>query len=361
MTSIDAPYLFLTLVLLLGVVGTGVADPAQETTPLSLHEAIQQALAHDPVVQLATLNLEIAQIDYDRLRSAGIVGGTRSSHTRIESDLKSAKLAYVRDVNDAIVSIIDDALALKVAVLRTRARMDQLSSKQQTLNLIVSREASGAADKLDELSARAELNAAQSELSAAQLSTQQAEQRLRHRLGLPADRPVAVGDLPEFRMYSPPDDSLGRVRKGDSDMVQKQAAASLAQIELDKAHASAAAPLDVHEAEIELAVAKAQLAKAEDDLGTSLQNAIAAVQRTADDYHTATMSLQLARQRHDIIRQQNGTGQRTDLDVLNDTVALEESQASQLDALRSNWKALMTLEVLIGTDLRPARGEVPAE
>ncbi len=162
-------------------------------------------------------------------------------------------------------------------------------------------------------------------------------------------------------MYSPPDDALGRALSGDPDMVQKQAAVSLAQIELDKAHASAAASLDIHEAEIELAVAKARLAKAEDDLGSSLQNAVAAVKRTADDYHTATMSLQLARQRHDIIRQQNGTGQRTDLDVLNDTVALEENQANQLDALRSYLKALMTLEVLIGTDLRPAHGEVPAE
>ncbi len=357
-----APHLLLTLAFFLGVAGTCAADQAQEASSLSLHEAIQLALAHDPDIELAALNLEAAQMEYDRQRSGDMIAGrTKSSETRTESDLKSARLAYVRDVDDAIMSIIDDAFALEIAVVRAGTRKDQLSSRQQALDLIVSREASGAAGKLDELSARTDLNTAQADLFAAQLSAQEAEQRLRQRLGFPEDKPVVIDDLPAFQTYSPPDDALARARNADPDLVQKQAAVSLAQIDLDTVRAAASAPLDVRKAANQLAVAKARLAKADGDLTLLFLNSMAAVQQTADDHRSATMSLQLARQRHDIILQQEATGQSTGLDVLDDTVALGESQASQLNTLKSYVKALMTLEVLIGTDLRPAHGEVPAE
>lgn len=340
------------LVVLAGVAGTCEADQTPAPTPMSLNLAIQKALTNDPAIKLATLNLETARIEYERRQSAAVAGGTKSSGITNESDLESAMLAHVRSVDDAILGVIDDAFALEVATLRATAKESSVEKSRKALALVAGRKASGAADTLDELAARADLNSAQAALFAAGLSTEQAAERLRIRLGLPEGQSVAINELPTFQTYRPPDDARSRARSADPDLVKKEAAVSLAQLDLDKVRASAAAPLDIRGAENRLAVARAELAKARDDLDALVDDDLNAVAKAGEDYQSATMSLDLAVERHDIILAQRSTGGKSDLDILSDTVQLDESRASRLEALEHYVKALLSLEVLMGRDLQ---------
>lgn len=361
MTRSGTRGLFLTLGLFFSTVGACVAEEMQGTVPMSVDDAVMRALAHDPVIELARLDFDAARIDYDRQRSPDSFLWTRASAVRAESTIRIAELEYSRRVNNAIIGIIDDAYALQAAELSVRTKKEEVAGKQKLLELIISKVAAGAAGRLDELSARAELNAARADLSSAELSMQQARVRFNRRASLPEGQLTAIGGLPAYRTYTPPDDAFARARNADPDLAQRQAAVSLARIELETARAAAVAPLDIRKAENGLAIAEAQAAKTEDDLHSSLQSAIAFVQQAADDYLSTTMSLQLARQRHDIILQQNDTGQKTDLDVLYDTIALDWSETRQLDALRSYTKGLLTFEMLIGADLRPAGLQDPGQ
>lgn len=343
----------LALASLVTLSATALADQNPSPKALSLDQAIQDALAHDPTIQLAKLDLQTAQIDYQRSKATNLLTGTNASELKAESDLQSAKLTHQQNVNDAIITVIDQAFALQAAEANVKAAQDQLASKQQALQQVINQEAAGAAQKLDELSARADVNTAQGHLAQARDAQQEAQQRLTQSLGLLPDNATTITDLPSFQPYEPPRDALSRAQAASPDIVQKLAAVKLTRLDLDKAHAADEAPLDIQKAQNAVAIAKAQLAEAQNQLAITLDSDIAAVQQAADDYQAATLSLQLARQRHAIVEQQHQAGLTTNLDVLDDTIAREQSEAQRVTALKTYQEALLTLEALLGSDLRP--------
>ncbi|HET7558375.1 MAG TPA: TolC family protein [Limnochordia bacterium] len=337
---------------LAGALAIGTAWPAAAANaPLTPAGAVQMALAHDFSVRLAEISYQSAQLSYQRAQASNLLSGTDASRLQAESDRHAAQLTYAQSRDNAVSDTIDALYALRSAQANQKIAADQLKLAQMKLDIVISKEKTGAAQALDEVSARASLANAQSGLTKANASLAQALDALRTSLGLDAGAPVDFGDLPAITAYTPPTDGVDRAVQASPAIVQATTALKLAQLNLDQVKASGAAPLDVQQAQNGLDSAQVKLDQAKANLAQQVKNAIAQLNQADDALQAAKASLELAQQQHDIIVKQAAAGLKTDTDVLSDSISLAQSQNGLLNAQRSYQSAVYAVQTLLGEDL----------
>ncbi|MBX3142513.1 MAG: TolC family protein [Trueperaceae bacterium] len=308
---------------------------------LNLAEVREYAPQHDPAVAAAVVRVERAQetqqrverdpfaLRLDRLAARHEVEAAAAAHAKAESDSRRA-------VTDAYLAVIEAELAADVAALA-----EQMSSI--TLEATRLRFQHGAVTQHD-------VDSTQHAYQSAFLAGRNAEEDLngaRRRLealvpGLPIDGPFqAVADLPEVPDL---DDLLSAAREGDTVVAAKRQL-EIATIDLEAKNPQLDAALTIEASRAWLAEAQAGVTRAEDA-------AVAAVQRNHDVAVRALAALGMAREglglrleRLSVQRARHESGLISNLDLMNEEVAVRRAE---LDVARAVRAYLLAVEALGG-------------
>lgn len=330
------------IAIVIGVIALlGVAAVQQAAAqPLTLQEAHDYAPQHDPAVDAARLRVERARdtqqrverdpfaLRLDRVSAGHEVEAATAAHALAQANSRRA-------VTDAYLAVVEAELAAEVAALA-----EQIASI--TLDATRLRFQHGAVTQHD-------VDGAQHAYQSAFLAGRNAEEDLssaRRRLeslvpGLSSERPLeAVLELPDV-----PDleGVLSAARAGESVAAAKRQL-EVATIDYETKNPQLDAALTIEASRTRLAEAQAGVGRAEDAAVTSAQRAHDAAVRALAAVGIAREALDLRSERLSVQRARHESGLISNLDLMNEEVAVRRAELDVLRATRAYLLAVIDLE-----------------
>lgn len=340
-----------SVLLLLGMwCAPGYAAEAQEPVVLTPSEIVELGLEADANLKIAKLNLDNAEIAYQRNVANNLLVNSAQAAFNAEVEWKRAQANYQGQVADAVISLLQQAIDLRRAELRAQVEEIRISLARLEYERARERVRAGIANEDSLVEAELALVGRELEFDEVSISLESQRESLANRIGV---RHFSLGAMPEFMPYSVDvEAALPKALESSADWLDSRAGVENARREVERLNLEGAPPLDIRQAENHVAIAEIRLASVERQLKESLESAARTINRTAVNYEIAVRQLELAQRRLAITQRQAEAGFVTQDTVSNARIQALEAESARLEALKNYLVAVLNFEKLIGADLR---------
>jgi len=332
---------------------------ATEPKEIDLSQAINLALENNLNLKIANLDLENAQIDYQKTKANNLL--TESRYIELQGDLGllQAKDNYNQIRNEVIINVVQKYLQLNQAKRNITAKSKEAELEKNLLEEVKAQVKAGHKGNLDLLRQENEYNNAVFDLEKANDDYHQFFREFKLELGLNNQ----VGE--EFNLVEvdyteiwqiDEEEALKRAIENSFILELRKRQIELAKVDLERAEVAASPELDLRKLRNNIELANFNFNKTQKELVNSIRKQFYAYKQTINSLDLSQQNLNQAQENNSIIIDQVKAGLKTKNDLLSAEISLLQTEYNLNSAILNYYTTKLTMQKLIGQKIE--EGEI---
>ncbi len=324
---------------------------AAEPEEINLSQAINLALENNLNLKIANLNLENAQIDYEKNKANNLL--TESRYIELQGDLGlfQAQDNYNQNRNDVIIDVVQKYLQLNQAKKNITTRSKEAELEKNLLEEVKAQVIAGHKGNLDLLQQENKYNNAVFDLEKANDDYHQSFREFKLELGLndqgeeefnlvEVDYPI-VWQIDE-------EEALKKAIENSFILELREKQIELDKIDLERAEVAASPELDLRKLKNNIELSNLNFNKTQKELSNSIKNQFYTYRQAINSLDLGQQNLNQAQENNSILIEQVKAGLKTKKDLLSAEISLLQAEYSLNSAILNYYTAKLTLQKLIG-------------
>lgn len=338
-------FILIIVALLFGNITASARDVSFETAVNLLNE---QSIA----LRIAELNLEIANLDYNRAVASNLMTDSEYSRLQAEHNLARAQNTYKTSKDSNFLEVFRKYTDVLAAERNVEIRQIEYVVAQHNYKVVQEKVRMGDASKLDDLRELNRLESAERTVESAKNTLAESIRALKSTLNLQAVDALTlttVFALPKFELSL--EQSLELALENSFDIWDRESSLTLQEMQLQKSRIDGTAPIDLKRAELNLEIARLNHERSLEDLSERITSSYQGLGQNRARYTSAQRELEIAKDSYAISKQQAEIGLITEIQLLESRLSLLRAESSLEDALVAYTISQIQFEQLIGMEV----------
>lgn len=347
------------LFLVIFFIFSGVLFAAEtETKEMNLSQAINLALENNLNLKIANLDLENAQIDYEKTKANNLL--TESRYIQLQGDLGllQAKDNYTQTRNQVIIDVVQKYLQLNQAEKNITAKSKEAELEKNLLDEVKAQVNAGHKGNLDLLQQENKYNNAIFDLEKANDDHHQSFREFKLELGLGNQEEefnLVEVDYPEIWKIGE-EEALKMTIENSFTLELRRRQIELAKVDLERAEVTASPELDLRKLRNNIELANLNLNKTQKELNNSIRKQYYTYKQTVNSLDLSRQNLNQAQESNGIIIEQVKAGLKTKNDLLSAEISLLQAEYNLNSTILNYYTTKLTMQKLIGQKIE--EGEI---
>lgn len=348
------------LFLVIFFIFSGVLFAAEtETKEMNLGQAINLALENNLNLKIANLDLENAQIDYEKTKANNLL--TESRYIQLQGDLGllQAKDNYNQTRNQVIIDVVQKYVQLNQAKKNITTKSKEAELERNLLEEVKAQVKAGHKGSLDLLRQENKFDNAVFDLEKANDDYNQSFGEFKLELGLNNQEEeefyLIEVDYPEIWQIDE-GEALKKAIENSFILELRKRQIELAKVDLERAEVAASPELDLRKLKNNIELANINLNKAQKELDNSIRKQFYTYKQTINGLDLSQQNLNQAKENNSIIIDQVKAGLKTKNDLLSAEISLLQAEHSLKSAVLNYYITKLNLQKLIGQKIQ--EGEI---
>ncbi len=332
---------------------------AAEPKEMNLSQAINLALENNLNLKIANLNLENAQIDYQKTKANNLL--TESRYIELQGDLGllQAKDNYTQTRNQVIIDVVQKYLQLNQAKKNITDKSKEAELEKNLLEEVKAQVKAGHKGSLDLLRQENKYNNAVFNLEKAHDDYHQSFGEFKLELGLNNQEEEEFNlievDYPEVWEINE-EEALKQAIENSFILELRKSQIELAKVDLERAEVAASPELDLRKLRNNIELANLNFNKTQKELNNSIRKQYYTYKQSVNSLDLSQQNLNQAQENNSIIIDQVRAGLKTKNDLLSAEISLLQAEYSLKSAILNYYMTKLTMQKLIGQ--RIEEGEI---
>lgn len=332
---------------------------AAETKEMNLSQAVNLALENNLNLKIANLDLENAQIDYEKTKANNLL--TESRYVELQGDLSllQAKDNYTQTRNEVIIDVVQKYLQLNQAKKNITAKSKETELEKNLLEEVKAQVKAGHKGNLDLLRQENKYNNAVFDLEKANDDYHQSFREFKLELGLNDQEEeefnLAEVDYPETWQIDE-EEAIKKTIENSFILELRKRQIELAKVDLERAEVAASPELDLRKLKNNMGLANLNFNKTQKELTNSIRKQFYTYKQAINSLDLSQQNLNQARENNSIIVDQVKAGLKTKNDLLSAEISLLQSEYNLNSAILNYYMNKLTMQKLIGQKIE--EGEI---
>jgi len=332
---------------------------AAETKEMNLSQAINLALENNLNLKIANLDLENAQIDYEKTKANNLL--TESRYIELQGDLGllQAKDNYNQTRNEIIIDVVQKYLQLNQAKKNITVKTKEAELEKNLLEEVKAQVKAGHKGNLDLLQQESNYNNAVFNLEKANDDYHQSFREFKLELGLNNQEEEEFNlvevDYPQVWQIDE-EEALKKANENNFILELRKRQIELDKIDLERAEVAASPELDLRKLKNNIELANLNFNKTQKELANSIRKQFYAYKQTINSLDLSQQNLNQALENNSILVEQVKAGLKTKKDLLSAEISLLQAEYNLNSAILNYYTAKLTLQKLIGQKIE--EGEI---
>ena len=300
---------------------------------LSFDDAVELMYENNTTLKIAQLNLEIAQIDYDKAMASNLMSGSQHSAMQAEHSLERAKNTYRNTRQNSYLEIFRAYTDVLAAERTLEIRELELITAEHNFTVVQEKVRIGDAGKLDELQEMNRVEAARRNENTARQTLVEKQRVLRRLVGLSDDATLELSsDFPVPELELSLEDSIQIGLDNSFSLWDQEYSLELQERQLQTSRIDGTPPIDLKRAELNAQIARLNLEQEKTNIAESIASAYHSLVESRARYTSATRDWEIAQESYEIYERQAEIGLITDMQLLQQKISMLNSRNALVDA-----------------------------
>jgi len=324
---------------------------AAEPKEMNLSQAINLALENNLNLKIANLDLENAQIDYEKTKANNLL--TESRYIELQGDLGllQAKDNYNQIRNEVIIDVVQKYLQLNQAKRNITAKSKEAELEKNLLEEVKAQVKAGHKGNLDLLLQENKYNNAVFDLEKANDDYHQFFTEFKLELGLNNQEEEGFNlvevNYPKVWQIDE-EEALKKAIENSFILELRKRQIELAKVDLERAEVTASPELDLRKLKNNIELANLNFNKTQKELTNSIKKQFYTYKQTINSLDLSQQNLNQAQESNGIIIQQVKAGLKTKNDLLSAEISLMQAEYNLKSTILNYYTTKLTLQKLIG-------------
>lgn len=332
---------------------------AAETKEMNLNQAINLALENNLNLKIANLDLENAQIDYEKTKANNLL--TESRYIQLQGDLGllQAKDNYIQTRNQVIIDVVQKYLQLNQAEKNITAKNKEVELEKRLLEEVKIQVNSGYKGSLDLLQQENKHNNAIFNLEKANDDYHQSFREFKLELGLnnQGEEEFNLVEVDYLKVWEIGEEEvLKKAIENSFTLELRRRQVELAKVDLERAEVTASPELDLRKLRNNIELANLNFSKTQKELNNSIRKQYYTYKQIVNSLDLSRQNLNQAQESNGIIIEQVKAGLKTKNDLLSAEISLLQAEYNLNLAILNYYTTKLTMQKLIGQ--RIEEGEI---
>ncbi|MBA7533002.1 hypothetical protein ES705_25237 [subsurface metagenome] len=331
---------------------------AAEPKEMNLSQAINLALENNLNLKIANLDLENAQIDYEKTKANNLL--TESRYIQLQGDLGllQAKDNYTQNRNQVIIDVVQKYLQLNQVNKNITTKSKEAELERNLLEEVKAQVKAGHKGSLDLLRQENKYNNAVFDLEKANDDYHQSFGEFKLELGLNNQEEefnLIEVDYPKVWQIDE-EEALKKAIENSFILELRKRQIELAKVDLERAEVAASPELDLRKLKNNIELANLNFNKAQKELDNSIRKQFYTFKQTINGLDLSQQNLNQAKENNSIIINQVRAGLKTKNDLLSAEISFLQAEHSLKSAVLNYYMNKLNLQKLIGQKIQ--EGEI---
>jgi len=324
---------------------------AAETKEMNLSQAINLALENNLNLKIANLDLENAQIDYEKTKANNLL--TESRYIQLQGDLGllQAKDNYTQTRNQVIIDVVQKYLQLNQAKKNITTKSKETELEKNLLEEVKAQVKAGHKGSLDLLQQENNYYNTVFNLEKANDDYQQSFREFKLELGLNNQEEEEFNlvevDYPKVWEIGE-EEVLKKAIENSFALELRKRQIELAEVDLERAEVTASPELDLQKLKNNVELANLTYEKTQKELNNSIKKQFYTYKQAINSLDLSQQNLNQAQENNNIIIEQVKAGLKTKNDLLSAEISLLQAEYNLKSAILSNYMNKLNLQQLMG-------------
>jgi len=354
----------ITLFLVIFFIFSGIifgAEPTPPTKPkeIDLSLAVNLALTDNLNLKIANLDLENAQIDYEKTKASNLLTSSRYIQLQGDLGLLQAKDNYTQTRNQVIVDVVQKYLQLNQAKKNIMVTDKKVELEKKLLEEIKAQVQSGHKGNLDLLQQENLYQNAVFNLEKANDDYDQSFKEFKVELGVvnqgEEELVLSVIDSPQVWEISE-EEALKRAIENSFTLELSKRQIELNEVDLESAEVAASPKLDLQKLKNNVVLANLNYDKTQKELNNSISKQFYTYKQAINSLDLSKQNLNQAQENNSIIVEQVNAGLKTKSDLLSAEINTLQAESDLESTILNYYRSKLTLQQLMGQKIE--EGEI---
>jgi len=324
---------------------------AAEPEEINLNQAINLALENNLNLKIANLDLENAQIDYEKTKANNLL--TESRYIELQGDLGllQAKDNYNQTRNEVIIDVVQKYLQLNQAKKNIIAKSKEAELEKNLLEEVKAQVKAGHKGNLDLLQQENRYNNAVFDLEKANDDYHQFFREFKLELGL-NDQEGEEFNLVEvdypIAWQIDEGEALKKATENSFILELRKRQIELAKVDLERAEVAVSPELDLRKLRNNIELANLNFNKTQKELANSIRKQFYTYKQSINSLDLSQQNLNQAEENNAIINEQVKAGLKTKNDLWLSEISLLQAEYNLKSAILNYYMAKLNLQQLMG-------------
>ena len=330
-----------------------------ELKELDLSQAINLALENNLSLKIAYLDLENAQIDYEKTKANNLL--TKSRYIELQGDLGllQAKDNYTQTRNQVIIDVVQKYLQLNQAKKNITNKSKETELERNLLEEVKAQVKAGHKGSLDLLRQENKYYNAIFNLEKANDDYRQSFREFKLELGLNNQEEEKFNlvevDYPKVWEISE-EEVLKKAIENSFILELRKRQIELAKVDLERAEVAASPELDLRKLKNNIELANLNFNKTQKELNNSIRKQFYTYKQAINNLDLSQQNLNQAQENNGIVIDQVKAGLKTKNDLLSAEISLLQAEHNLKSTILNCYMAKLTMQKLIGQKIE--EGEI---
>ena len=332
---------------------------AAEPKEMNLSQAINLTLENNLNLKIANLDLENAQIDYQKTKANNLL--TESRYIELQGDLGllQAKDNYTQTRNQVIIDVVQKYLQLNQAEKNITTKSKEAELEKNLLEEAKAQVKAGHKGNLDLLRQENKYNNAVFDLEKANDDYHQSFREFKLELGINNQEGeefnlVEVGYPKVWEIDE--EEALKKAIENSFILELRKRQIELAKVDLERAEAAASPELDLRKLRNNIELANLNSTQTQKELANSIRKQFYAYKQSINGLDLSQQNLNQAQENNSIVIDQVKAGLKTKNDLLLAEISLAQAEYNSNSAILNYYTNKLTMQKLIGRKIE--EGEI---
>ena len=330
-----------------------------ELKELNLSQAINLALENNLNLKIANLDLENAQIDYEKTKANNLL--TKSRYIELQGDLGllQAKDNYTQTRNQVIIDVVQKYLQLNQAKKNIIAKNKEVELEKNLLEEVKAQVKAGHKGSLDLLRQENKYYNAIFNLEKANDDYHQSFREFKLELGLnnQEEEEFNLGEVDYPKIWEISEEEVLKKAIENSFVLElRKRQIELAKVDLERAEVAASPELDLRKLRNNIELANLNFNKTQKELNNSIRKQFYTYKQAINNLDLSQQNLNQAQENNTIVVDQVKAGLKTKNDLLSAEISLLQAEHNLKSVILNYYMAKLTMQKLIGQKIE--EGEI---
>lgn len=332
---------------------------AAETKEMNLSQAINLALKNNLNLKIANLDLENAQIDYEKTKANNLL--TESRYIQLQGDLGllQAKDNYTQTRNQVIIDVVQKYFQLNQAEKNITSKSKEAELEGNLLEEVRAQVKAGHKGSLDLLQQENKYNNAVFNLEKANDDFHQSFREFKLELGLnnQGEEEFNLVEVDYLKVWEIGEEEvLKKAIENSFTLELRRRQIELAKVDLERAEVTASPELDLRKLRNNIELANLNLNKTQKELDNSIRKQFYAYKQSINSLDLSQQNLNQSQESSSIIIDQVSAGLKTKNNLLSAEISLLQAEYSLKSTILNYYMTKLTMQKLIGQKIE--EGEI---